>query len=193
MQRKPKMKENFDKWFEGELRQLEGGIANLDGDAGGYTAFGVARNFWPNWSGWPIVDSAVSTQIKKGGNVKSKSFEDTLFLSLTPHLKDFYYKNFWFPTRLDEIPTGIDTYMMSAVIHNGILKPTKILQEAAGCVADGNIGSKTLLAVHKADKKVLLKSLHEGLKNKYSSSKSVYKQAFLNRAEKAYNFASKLQ
>ena len=70
--------------------------------------------------------------------------------------------------------------MMSAVIHNGILKPTKILQEAVGCVADGNIGSKTLLAVHKADKKVLLKSLHEGLKNKYSSSKSVYKQAFLN-------------
>ena len=36
----------------------EGGYANDPDDAGGETYRGIARKFWPTWSGWPIIDHA---------------------------------------------------------------------------------------------------------------------------------------
>ena len=35
----------------------EGGykLTNVSGDKGGMTYAGIARNRWPNWSGWPAM------------------------------------------------------------------------------------------------------------------------------------------
>ena len=35
----------------------EGALSDHPSDYGGQTYFGIARRFWPNWSGWQYVDS----------------------------------------------------------------------------------------------------------------------------------------
>ena len=35
----------------------EGGYANNPSDNGGETYAGIARKFWPNWSGWAKIDA----------------------------------------------------------------------------------------------------------------------------------------
>jgi len=41
-----------------KVLQTEGGYVNDPDDAGGETYKGIARNFWRNWSGWPVIDHA---------------------------------------------------------------------------------------------------------------------------------------
>lgn len=180
------MKENFDKWFYGELVQLEGGVANLDGDIGGYTVFGVAYNFWPNWEGWPIVQSL----LKANPKISTKD----LFKALDSPLKKFYKGNFWDACKLDSIPSGVDSYLMTAVIHNGISKPCKMLQEIVGVTPDGSIGNKTIAAVAQMAKdkeaiKSILEQLHVKLKQKYDNDNNKYEKSFMVRADKARDFA----
>lgn len=38
-------------------KKFEAGYANLKTDPGGETFRGISRVSWPNWDGWPIVDS----------------------------------------------------------------------------------------------------------------------------------------
>lgn len=180
---------NFEKWFYGELVQLEGGVANLDGDVGGYTVFGVAHNFWPNWEGWPIVQGL----IKANPKISTKD----LFKALDEPLKKFYKGNFWDACKADSLPSGVDSYLMTAVIHNGISKPCKMLQEIAGVTPDGSLGNKTIAAVAAiaADKKgaaEVLEKLHVKLKKKYDEDNNKYEAAFMVRADKARAFALSL-
>src|SRR2546426_796362 len=43
-----------------QLLKVEGGYANDPRDPGGETYKGISRVFWPNWSGWPLIDAAKS-------------------------------------------------------------------------------------------------------------------------------------
>lgn len=40
----------FEKAYD-PVRQWEGGWCNVEGDRGGETYAGIARNFWPGWPG----------------------------------------------------------------------------------------------------------------------------------------------
>lgn len=187
------MKANFDKWFNRELRALEGGLANLEGDAGGFTVFGIARNFWPDWEGWPIVDKEVAKFKKLNRPVE----EYPLFKSLEEPLKTFYREEFWNPIKADSLPSGVDTFIMSAAIHNGIKPAIKILQKTVNTTVDGIIGDKTIDAAYKfienSDRISLLKSLRVNLEKKYKESPNQkYIKGFLNRASLSYDFAAKI-
>lgn len=39
------------------ILHAEGGYVNNALDRGGETYAGIARNFWPNWSGWSVIDA----------------------------------------------------------------------------------------------------------------------------------------
>lgn len=39
------------------IKKWEGGYANVQGDRGGETYIGIARNAHPNWDGWEIIDA----------------------------------------------------------------------------------------------------------------------------------------
>ena len=41
-----------------KMAPVEGLYSNDPDDPGGETVYGVARVFWPKWSGWSIVDAA---------------------------------------------------------------------------------------------------------------------------------------
>ena len=64
-------------------------------DSGGFTYYGIARNIWPSWRGWPLVDA----DIKHFG--RPKSFSENP--ELAELAKDFYYVNFWRGNGLDRI------------------------------------------------------------------------------------------
>lgn len=68
---------------------LEGAVADVKGDRGGYTAFGISRRYWPGWKGWDIIDAMIAA----GKPV-----------TLTPQLRalviKFYVDEFWIKMKL---------------------------------------------------------------------------------------------
>ena len=70
---------NFDPAFDKMIRN-EGGfkLTNIEGDRGGQTYAGIARNVHPGWPGWRFVDAGDLTQVE-----------------LTQSVRDFYRREFW--------------------------------------------------------------------------------------------------
>ena len=50
----------FDELFDGVIKH-EGYYANVEGDRGGETYMGVARNLHPDWEGWQYIDAYKET------------------------------------------------------------------------------------------------------------------------------------
>lgn len=59
----------FDKLFDGVIKH-EGYYANINGDRGGETYMGVARNLHPDWEGWEYIDAYKETYGKIKWNYK---------------------------------------------------------------------------------------------------------------------------
>lgn len=72
---------------------FEGGWNHVKGDKGGETYKGIARNFWPTWEGWKIVDK--NKPLKHGAIIKNNELDQ--------HVMNFYKKQFWDVVGGDEI------------------------------------------------------------------------------------------
>ena len=127
------MNNRFDIAFERVISH-EGGFTDNPKDPGNWTGnkvgsgklvgtkFGIAAGSNPNV------------------NIKELSLEQA---------KAIYRKNYWEAGSCDLMPIGIDYLIFDLHVNHGISRGSKILQQAVGVVADGKIGSKTLLAVNK--------------------------------------------
>ena len=85
----------------------EGTYDNHPRDTGGETVFGVARNSFPKWEGWELVErlaaeSGVSDYTKRKGN---KTFYAALEgnIALRNMVKALYKSSFWDIFELDKI------------------------------------------------------------------------------------------
>ena len=99
----------------------EGGYANDPDDSGGETYKGIARNFWPRWSGWVIIDIAK----------KQHGYE--LALNRNMQLNDdviaFYKVNFWDKVGGDFIKDqSIANNLVDAAVNEGIKGAVKRAQ-----------------------------------------------------------------
>ena len=99
----------------------EGGYANDPDDSGGETYKGIARNFWPRWSGWVIIDIAK----------KQHGYE--LALNRNMQLNDdviaFYKVNFWDKVGGDFIiDQSIANDLVDAAVNEGIKGAVKRAQ-----------------------------------------------------------------
>ena len=138
---------NFNEAFE-ITNKHEGGYANVSGDKGGETYKGIARNYWPNWAGWGIIDSAKEkTPMNRLNGVLSENFELQKAVSL------FYKINFWDKMRLDEFKTqAIANEVYDTGVNFGSKRSIKMLQEAVELTTqselaiDGLIGRNTIRA-----------------------------------------------
>lgn len=131
------------------------------GDLGKATYGGIASAFWPNWPGFEYL---------AGLKRKPKWGEDAALDSL---VRQFYFSNFWANYRFAEITAqNVATYSMDAVINCGG-GAIKQLQRAAGVVADGQIGSKTIAAVNAMPPAELLA--------KFRAERVVYYQRIVDR------------
>jgi lysozyme family protein len=78
-----------------ETAAVEGSYSNHKNDSGGETWKGIARNKWPKWRGWKIVDSFK----KLAGFPNNLKSSDELQIAVL----EFYKENFWNTLKLGEI------------------------------------------------------------------------------------------
>ncbi|MCJ8211584.1 hypothetical protein MUY27_17835 [Mucilaginibacter sp. RS28] len=128
----------------------EGGYANNPNDHGGETYAGVARNFWPKWSGWQYVDAIVSQH--------PASLNAALAASapLQAAVASFYQANFWDTLSLTSLNSQqLANQLFDAAVNMGTGIAGKFLQQAVNAVApgtltvDGQVGPLTIAAANK--------------------------------------------
>lgn len=128
----------------------EGGYANDPVDRGGETWKGVARNFWPKWEGWIIVDQVKASKPTNLNQALSARGD------LQKLVEVFYKSNFWDVNRLDDVVNqNIANEMFDIGVNMGVGTAAKFLQEALNLcnrnqvtypdlLVDGQIGPVTL-------------------------------------------------
>lgn len=121
----------------------EGGyvLHQVQGDRGGLTYAGIARNMNPQWPGWAHVD--------RGDTPPSQL------------VRDFYLAGYWQPLRGDEINEQrvAETLFDFAVNTSSPGRPAvavKLAQVVVGTTPDGVVGPKTLQALNFMDPELFL-------------------------------------
>ena len=117
----------------------EGGykLHQVAGDRGGMTYAGIARNCWPSWSGWRLIDA---------GRVPPVDL-----------VQGFYQDNFWSPLRLGSVTDqAVARSLFDFAVNAGVGTATRLAQIAAGTAPDGTIGAKTLDALNASHPELFL-------------------------------------
>ena len=118
---------NFLPAFEQMIRD-EGGyvLHDVEGDTGGMTYAGIARNKNPQWDGWALIDR--------------KDFGGA-----TPLVREFYKREFWDKMRGDEIASQeVASSIFNFGVNAGMSMAVKIAQIVVNATPDGGIGAKTV-------------------------------------------------
>ena len=112
----------------------EGGykLHTVAGDRGGMTYAGIARNAWPRWAGWAVIDA--------GGAPEAET------------VRGFYRANFWTPLRLEEVQSpDVVRSLFDFAVNAGTGTAAKLAQVVVGVTPDGRVGPKTLAALNMTD------------------------------------------
>jgi lysozyme family protein len=171
----------------------EGGYANDPKDRGGETYKGIARNFWPKWTGWATIDRIKQTA-RTARSINAMAAKDE---TLQASVKQFYYDNFAKAIRFDEIRhDAVGVKLLDVAVNVGVKRASQWLQKAVNDITqrrtltvDGKIGPVTLNAVNAASGRALLaliraqQVLHYLAIVKSSPSQSRFLVGWLNRAE----------
>lgn len=124
--------------FEAMIKN-EGGyvLHTVAGDRGGQTYAGIARNRWPQWAGWAVVDAGGQPQ---------------------PDLvRGFYRANFWTAMRLEEVKDQrVARMLFDFGVNAGISTAVKLAQIVVGTTPDGRMGPKTISALNAIDPSVFV-------------------------------------
>ncbi len=93
----------------------EGGYSNHEKDKGGETYKGIARNFWPDWGGWIIID-----EIK--GKYPPGHWDANLQgdVTLNEFVESFYKFNFWDKLKCSCMPQPIANELFDTSVNMGI-------------------------------------------------------------------------
>lgn len=131
------------------IRANEGGYANHTNDVGGETYAGIARNIWPNWSGWGVIDR------RKLIFVYEPLKTNDILPELEDKVREFYLAR-WNESRAAEINSQAvaNIYFDFYILHS---KAVQAMQEVlnasfnAGVTVDNGIGPQTLAAINSVD------------------------------------------
>jgi len=117
---------------EGYLLNKKVGYVCDKDDSGGETIGGIARNFFPTWAGWAIVDAAKKLPDFPKNLVKN--------LPLYGLLLDFYKTNFWNKVGGDFIASQtIANNLVDSAVNEGIKPAVKRAQSIVGLAQTGVI------------------------------------------------------
>lgn len=183
---------NFD-IAEGITGRNEGGYANNPSDTGGETYAGIARNHWPKWEGWKIID-AIKSKLKYSNTLTASNInkEAKGHSKLHDLISQFYKQNFWDVLKLDLVN---DQQLANSVydfgVNSGTGRSAKFLQQAinnvcgVGLAVDGKIGNKTITEVNKHDAKSIY-SVYNKLREEFyrsiaKGSQSQFLKSWLSR------------
>ncbi len=144
----------FDELFDGVIKH-EGYYANVEGDQGGETYMGVARNLHPDWEGWQYIDAYKETYGEIPWNFKIDVPQ------LTELVKDFYKQTFYKRFKIDEISNGsLQEIIFDWCVNSGVWGARgvqRVLNQFfdADLKMDGIIGKMTLEAIANCQPKEL--------------------------------------
>jgi len=130
---------NFNRAFV-TLIEHEGYYANVEGDRGGETYMGIARNIHHTWRGWEVIDTYKKNACKRElpNNYRIDS------VKLDKLVKDFYYRTFWLRHSLDKISDYNLQYIIFDWCVNSGVYGAKHVQKLVGATPDGIIGTVTV-------------------------------------------------
>lgn len=119
---------NFDIAFEKTL-YAEGGylLHTVKGDKGGMTFAGISRRYWPDWTGWQLID---------GGEVSGPRVESMV--------RVFFKIHFWDVIKGDQIGfQSVADVIYDFAVNSGIDDAVMPVQKIVGANVDGKFGPKT--------------------------------------------------
>ena len=130
----------------------EGGYANNLKDRGGETFHGIARKFWPMWTGWVLIDAERSKFPSDIHNYKNWKQVDKVLESV-PRLKElvrsFYKANFWDDIEGDRISSqDVANTLYDWAVNSSEGSPAKAIQWIVGATQDGDIGPATAAKIN---------------------------------------------
>lgn len=149
--------------FKPILYANEGGYCDKKGDSGGETWMGIARNYYPGFAGWRIIDENILYLPKIGKDSdRWKAFSKHLwtFPNLQVLVDSFYHSEFWDKMQGDKIANqSIANFIGDWGTNAGLTVPIKHCQRILNLTDDGKLGSKTVDAINLADGPTLFTNL----------------------------------
>jgi lysozyme family protein len=166
----------------------EGGFSHNANDLGGETWRGIARNFWPKWPGWPIIDTIIQ-QHPVNINEALGNDADLEQLALA-----FYKTEFWDTLLLTSLNNQqIANQLFDISVNMGTGIAARFLQEAINTfpgnalTVDGEVGPLTIGAANKADPETLYNKINALRTQRYDQiiaanpSQAVFRHSWLSR------------
>ena len=140
------------------VRVNEGGYVWDAVDKGGETYAGIARNIFPSWEGWAIIDAKKFRYANKVIPTNTK-FSDMDFLVTR------FYQGLWDKSRYGEIKSQIiSNLLFDFSVHSGAGNANKIIQRLVGIKDDGVMGAGTITAINAVNEQQLYAALLNGRK-----------------------------
>jgi len=143
------------------LRGFESGWCNDAGDAGGETYGGIARNFFPHWQGWAIIDAAKShSSFRQGARAFSRHLAG--IPGLADLVAEWFRVEWWNRMGLAQFPQAVANEIFEQSVNLGRGGAGKYLQRLCNALnfnkftgqrlfedlkEDGAVGAKTLGAL----------------------------------------------
>lgn len=183
---------NFEKTYFKYVKPIEGYYVNHYADKGGETYGGIARNIYPDWKGWPIVDEFKE---KNGGKIKRNTQ-----IPQADGLVTEFFKNIHSALRIPDIASqSVGDVLFDWCVNtirsyarSGRSAPVKYTQKILGFTGDdvdGLMGPMTLKAINAADPRSLFEKIIEKRRWFYDTlikndpSQEVYRKGWYKRLD----------
>lgn len=140
------------------LARYEGGWCNDPADRGGETYAGIARNFFPAWPGWAVIDAArAHPSFQQGAAAFSRHL--SALPDLSDAVRDWYRTEWWERLSLGSLPQALANEIFEQAVNLGKGGAGRLLQRVINAfnwdkshkrplfpdlVVDGAIGPRTL-------------------------------------------------
>ncbi|RZK76379.1 MAG: hypothetical protein EOO92_14690 [Pedobacter sp.] len=156
----------------------EGGYANNPSDKGGETFAGIARNFWPKWTGWKHIDRYKSDHKKAKESGKTKlslaAWVNASAKVSTEPVRDlivlFYKENFWIINKLDQIN---DQQLANSIydfgVNSGKGRAVQFLEQLFGVKKDGIMDPEVIRLANNSNPEETLKKYNAAREASYRS------------------------
>lgn len=147
-------KKEYSQAFNDALKlvlKYEGGYVNHPNDPGGATNKGVIQK---------VYDAYRTDLGQETRSVKEITDEE---------VSEIYFRRYWLAGKCDKLQSRLAVVHFDSCVNAGTKQSAKFLQRAAGAVADGMIGPKTLQAVNDKPEQEMIDSYLQQRRDFYNN------------------------
>lgn len=119
--------------------EMEGGYTDDPSDPGGPTNFGITLADYAGFLRRPISDETEQALVAGLKQIPAAT------------VRSIYMQNYWLPAGSAEMPAPFAFFHFDTAVNMGVGTAIRMLQTAAGCAVDGEVGPLTLAALTQAD------------------------------------------